>query len=457
MSVRVEGRPLTPVLPYGLKIETEGDDFKVIEPTDRSFAGRLVLPFVATGGLRMFDLDVPSSGTFTPEDLEHLWLAGQELATWRSRLALTSTDDAYAQPEPIGRTEVVADWHALELCAFEARRLLSAWPTRTGRELRWVPVGVGGGFEDLGYTEREVARAGYLSTSGDKPVVTRSARWFGKGERITLSAIASLAQEVSGLLRSTLSADDLRQVSMLAAPIEQVAAIAGSVTPRADPDASSWPPAFVRFASACIRVLTELLARQRGSQAVPLLDTDELYEAWLAVAVRDLISEQLGGGTEVSKGAIASWETDATTIDLRVKPSISRKSSVGQHEYRALVANTLVPDVVLSATRGAFTELAVLDAKAWVKMLPEDVLSETAKYLYGIRRMGSDQLPAIASVQIVSCAPQPNLMEADDAKVGFVHATPTAGTDALRSAVQHILDDLAAAIERREQEASLLT
>lgn len=455
--MQVEGRPLTPVLPYGLAIEPAGGEFKIIEPADRSFAGRLILPFVDAREVRMFDLDVPSSGTFTHEDLNLLWLAGSELATWRSRLAITSQENAYAQPQPIGHNEVVADWHALELCAFEARRLLTAWPTRIGRDLRWVPVGVGGGFEDLGYTEREVARTGYLTLINDQLVVTRSARWSGTGERITLAAVASLATEVLSLLSTTLSSSDLRAVAILTGPIAQVAATAAGPTSRADPDPSSWPPAFVRFVSSCLRVLTELLARQRGSQAVPLLDTDELFEAWLAVAVRDIIGETITPASSVSVGAIASWETDAMTIDLRIKPTVGRKSTVGKHDYRALVANALMPDVVLSATRGDFTELAVFDAKAWVKMLPEDVLSESAKYLYGLRRIGSEQVPAIASVHLVSCAPRPRLPDAADARIGYVHATPTLGGDALRTAVGQVLADLAGAIERREQEASLLS
>lgn len=457
VSARVEGRPLTPALPYGLIVEGDGDELRIIEPADRSFAGRLVLPFIGDSGLRMFDVDVPSSGSFTSEDLQQLWLAGQELATWRSRLALMSPDDGYAQPQPIGRTGMLADWHALESCSLEAMRLLDGWPRRVGRELRWVPVGVGGGFEDLGHTERQAARLGHLSYAEGDLVVARTARWFGRGERIALTAVSSLAIEVLSLVRATLSDDDLQAVIRWTRPIEQVAAIAAGPAHRADPGPSSWPPAFIRFAGACMRVLTELLARRRGHGAVPLLDTDELFEAWLAVRVRDFIGETLNGAESVSPGSISSWETDAMTIDLRVKPAIGRNTTIGREDYRALVANTLLPDVVVSATRGDFTELAVLDAKAWARMLPEDVLSESAKYLYGIRRTGSEQIPAIASVHIVSCAPTPDLSAAHDAKVGFVQATPTLGLDVLRATVGVVLSDLAAAIERREQEASPLT
>ena len=57
----------------------------------------------------------------------------------------------------------------------------------------------------------------------------------------------------------------------------------------------------------------------------------------------------------------------------------------------------LTPDLVLSATRGAETELMVLDAKGWAQMLPEDALSQSAKYLYGIRRTRDPRtVPAFA-------------------------------------------------------------
>lgn len=455
--MKVEGRPLLPALPYGLVIEAYGDDLQIVEPADRSFAGRLVLPFLAGRELRMFDLDVPSSGNFTELDLEKLWEAGRELASWRSRLALTSPEDAYAEPEAIGRTRVLADWHALELCALEAKRLLNTWPMRIGRELRWVPVGIGGGFEDLGYTEREVARVGHLSQYEGNTAVTRSARWFGRGERITLSVVSSLALEVSNLVQTALGEADRRALSQIMGPINHVGLLAAAPPQQADPDPSSWPPAFTRFAAACSRVLTELLARQRGDQAVPMLDTDELFEAWLAVAVRDHLSERLELAASVSEGAIVSWETNAMRIDLRVKPAIGRATEIGQNNFRALVASTLLPDVVVTATRGDFTAVAVLDAKAWAKMLPEDVLSESAKYLYGIRRVGSDRVPAITSVHIVSCAARPQIPFAADAKIGFVHATPTVGQTDMNSAVDDILAALASAIEHREQEASLLT
>lgn len=456
MSVRVDGRPLTPLLPYGLHIEAMGDDFMIVEPTDRSFAGRLILPFLAVDGVRMYDLDVPSSGNFTHDDLRELWLAGQELASWQSRRALATTTGAYATPQSVDHARVLADWHALEKCARQAEMLLREWPTRMGRVIRWVPVGVGGGFEDLDHTEREVGRLGYLAKRTDADlVVTRSARWFGKSEPLTLGAAAYMAERVVALVTETVSPDDLRVLRHLISPIQRVAHQALNPAGKTDPDPSSWPNPFLLFVAACMQVLAELEARERGNRAVPFLDTDELFETWLAVRVRDILSGRLEPAPVVSHGAIASWLDDAITYDLRIKPSIRRSTPLGAHKYRALVAQELVPDVVVSATRGDITEFAVLDAKAWAHMLPEEALTESAKYLYGVRRIDDDSLPAIASVCLVSCALKPDMPDHADARIDFVWATPTVGVDVLESVVEQTSVALAAAVEAREQEASL--
>lgn len=458
VSVRVEGRPLTPLLPYGLGIEPFGDDFVIVEPPDSRFAGRVVLPFVASGVVQVFDLDVPSSGDFTAEDLRLLWLSGQELASWQSRRALAAGSSAFARPEMVAKAAVLADWHALKQCARLAEGLLHQWPSRLGRELRWVPVGIGGGFEDLDRTEREVARRGYFATSpAGMRIATRSARWFGRPEPIALSAAAVMGSQVVTLVTSTVSTSELATLRDLIRPIQQVALRAANPSGQSDPEPSSWPPPFLRFVAACMQVLAELEARTQGAQAIPLLDTDELFEAWLAVTVRNLVGERVPAIAVASEGAIASWEDDAITFDLRVKPSIGRQTTIAAENYRALVAQELVPDVVLSATRGDITEFAVFDAKAWVRMLPEDVLSESAKYLYGIRRVGSARVPAVTSVDLVSCAPRPNLPDVVDARIGFVHATPTTGADALGETVERVISDLRQTIEEREQEASLLS
>lgn len=456
MSVRVGGRPLTPLLPYGLRIEAFAEDFVIVEPTDRSFAGRLVLPFLKDGEVQMFDLDVPSSGNFSHDDLDELWLAGQELASWQARRAIAVPTGAFASPTAVDRASVLADWHALEDCSRQARALLRDWPRRMGRALRWMPVGVGGGFEDLDRTERDVGRLGYLATSTDgDAVVTRSARWFGLPEPLALGAVAVMAENVVALVTSTVTRDELPLLSGLLAPIQHVATMATNFAGLTDPDPSSWPTPFLLFVASCMQVLAELEAHQRGDRAIPLLDTDELFEAWLAVRVREVISRRLRTAPAVSPGAIASWVDDEITYDLRLKPAIRRQTQLGAHKYRALVATELVPDVVVSATRGAITELAVLDAKAWTQMRSEQVLSESAKYLYGLRRTDDDTLPALMSVCLVSCAPKPEMPDSVDAKVDFVWATPTLGVDILVSTVWGITTALAGAVEAREQEASL--
>jgi hypothetical protein len=68
----------------------------------------------------------------------------------------------------------------------------------------------------------------------------------------------------------------------------------------------------------------------------------------------------------------------------------------------------------------------VLDAKGWAQMLPEDALSQSAKYLYGIRRTRDPRtVPAFAGVDLVTCASPAGLSGGDLARVAVSGATPT--------------------------------
>jgi hypothetical protein len=189
---------------------------------------------------------------------------------------------------------------------------------------------------------------------------------------------------------------------------------------------------------------------------VPLLDTDELYEAWLAVRVRAALDERFGAWRLPSSDALAAWYHDETVYELWLKPGISPAGrAFGNESYRAVVAELLTPDLVLSATRGDETELMVLDAKAWAKMLPEDALAQSAKYLYGIRRTRDVHVvPTLAGVDLVTCARSPRIVGGELAKVVVTSATPTAGVDALNARIGAILEQLAASLVERERRAS---
>jgi hypothetical protein len=202
--------------------------------------------------------------------------------------------------------------------------------------------------------------------------------------------------------------------------------------------------------------IAELQSFQRGEGVVPLLDTDELYEAWLAVHVRSAIDERLGPWLVPASDALAAWEHDDTTFELWLKPTISREGRVfGRESFCAVVAETLTPDLVMSASRGDETELMVLDAKSWARMLPEDALAQSAKYLYGIRRTDDiSAVPALAGVDLVTCAPSPNVRGADSVRIAVATATPTVGVEALHARLGATLDRLTAALVERERSVS---
>lgn len=449
---------LTPYLPYGLVIESvPGGGFVILEPPDRCLAGQLTLPYLVGRRLTLVDMLIPSNGRFNQDDLRLLWETGAELAAWRAaRLALARPEGDFGKPEFAGPRPWISDWRSVTACAHDGANLLSRWPTRLDRRMSWLPVGMPGGTEDLPMTERQVERRGYLLERHGAQTVTQSARWLGERRPLASTTVSVLAQAVVQLVRENVPAEQLALLRPLLNPLALVARVAAAPAGYRDPDPSSWPVLFAAFSASCMVAVAELQSSKRGEGVVPLLDADELYEAWLAVQVRAALDDRFGAWRLPGSDALAAWEHDDTLYELWLKPGISRDGRrFGRESFQALVAEQLTPDLVLSATRGDETELMVLDAKAWARMLPEDVLAQSAKYLYGIRRTREVlTVPALAGVDLVTCAQPPSISGSDLAKVAVTGATPTAGVAALRARVATILDQMAASLTERERFAS---
>ena len=264
----------------------------------------------------------------------------------------------------------------LRACAHDAANLLSRWPTRLDRRMSWLPVGMPGGTEDLPMTERQVERRGYLWNAKARRLSRRApagsvnaARWYPRPSPCWRRRSSSLSGQVCQLSNSLF-------FRPLLDPLALVARVAAAPAGYRDPDPSSWPVVFAAFSASCMVAIAELQSSERGEGVVPLLDTDELYEAWLAVQVRAALDDRFGAWKSPGSDALAAWEHDDTLYELWLKPGISRDGRrFGSESFQAVVAEQLTPDLVLSSTRGDETELMVLDAKAWAQMLPEDVLS----------------------------------------------------------------------------------
>ncbi len=405
---KLDGRMLTPYLPYGLVIEpAPAGGFVIVEPPDRCLAGQLTLPYLDQRRLAFVDLFIPSNGRFTQEDLRLLWATDAELAAWRAaRFALARRDGDFGKPEVAGHGLQISDWRSVTACAHDAARLLNSWPSNLDRRMSWLPVGVPGGTEDLPMTERQGERRGHVLERDGAWTVTQSARWLGERRPLVSVTISTLALAVAQLARASVPPEQLSPVRPLLEPLALVTRIAAAPVGSGDPDPSSWPVTFAAFAASCVITIAELQSSQRGEGVVPLLDTDEPYEAWLAVQVRAALDERFGPWSRPDSDALAGWEHEDTVYELWLKPAISNDGRVfGSGSFQAVVAEVLTPDLVLSATRGDKTGLLVLDAKAWAQMLPEDVLAQSAKYLYGIRRSrNAHAVPALAGVDLVTCA-----------------------------------------------------
>lgn len=451
------GRLLTPLLPYGLVLEPIGGDFVIYEPPERALAGTLTLPEVVDRDIEFAELTIPSNGRFTQEDLWLLWEAGAELSSWRqARMAVARDAGTFGAPEVVGAVETLRDWRSLTACANAAGMLLFSWPTVLDRQRTWLPVGVIGGVEDLMGTERSAEARGAVHERDDQMLVSQSARWRGARRSLTSVTVSTLATTVIDVVRSSLPEDQVGLLRPVLDPIASVARVATAPTGSRDPDPSSWPAPFIAFATACMRTLAELQSARRGTGVLPFLDTDELYETWLAIAVRRVLDARFGPWSVSESGALASWESDEAIIELWVKPVIARSGTdIAGVRLHALVADTLAPDLLLTVTRGDVAAFAVIDAKSWASMLPEQVLEESAKYLYGIRRSDDPTcVPAVAGVDLVTCAVAPRIGASEVSRVRVISATPTSGLDGLKDRIREVTEQLLASLEEREHMAS---
>jgi hypothetical protein len=443
-------------LPYGLTLEESPDGFVIHEPPDRSITGQLTLPIFSNGRLAIVDFNIPSNGRFSQEDLRLLWDAGAELARWKSRMALARQTGTFGKPDIAGTAERLRDWRSVEACAQAAAVLLHGWPTRLDRRPAWLPIGVSGGTEDVLLTVQEASERGYVIEQEDALAITQSARWVGDRQRLRSSSVAALAWTVIQMIRQTIPSAEMPLVRSLVNPIASVGQVASAPAGHRDPDPSSWAVPFITFAAACLRAIADLQSSIQGHGVVPLLDTDELYEAWLAIETRSALNEHLGDPTKPRSGALAAWEQDGIAFQLWLKPSISRIGRLfGTTTYLPLVTDLLAPDIVLSASRDDETALHILDAKSWSQMLPEQALEQSAKYLYGIRRESQmTRVPAITGVDLVTCAPLPTTFQPEISLVSVINATPTRASDSLRARIVAITGLLATEIEARERLAS---
>lgn len=404
----------------------------------------------------MTDLNVPSNGRFSQEDLHLLWVAGAELARWQARVALARRTGTFGSPQVGGTAEQLRDWRSLELCAHDAAALVNRWPTRLDRRSTWLPIGVPGGVEDVPLTAQEATERGHVVEQDDAPAITQSARWVGDRQPLHSASVAAMAWAVIQVVRQTVPRAEMGIIKSLINPIASVAQLAATPAGHRDPDPSSWPIPFITFVSSCLRAIADLQSSEHGHGVVPLLDTDELYEAWLAIQARDALDAHLGRQIMSRSDSLAAWERDDILYELWVKPALARSGrTFGARNYLALVAELLTPDLILSASRDDETAMHVLDAKSCAQMLPEQALEQSAKYLYGIRRETDVlQVPAIAGVDLVTCASAPTTPRPDASLVRVLSATPTRGSNVLRSRVAEITESLASEVEARERQAS---
>ncbi|MBX3098595.1 MAG: hypothetical protein KF761_03365 [Salinibacterium sp.] len=175
----------------------------------------------------------------------------------------------------------------------------------------------------------------------------------------------------------------------------------------------------------------------------------------MAIRTLDFFDTRLGNRHHSQAGALAAWRNDEILFELWLKPAFhGSPNTIGSEQFVSVISDDLVPDLLISATRGEHTELAAIDAKAWAKMLPEDVLTQGAKYLYGIRRHPDKAIvPALSSALIVTSAVRPHAIESDLAKLHVVRSTPTSEQSTLDVRLDALITELRETLANREREA----
>lgn len=405
VHVDASGALLPLVLPVGLQLDRlrqEGAVEIQLRPANpfSTFVGRLAIPQLVAGKVRIAALDVPPPDPWRWGDIRNMLAAVRRLglpdpsgggALHRGGVSMRSSRHELA-------------WEALNRCSDAATIALSHWPTRSVRHQVERPLELSRGIELVNLTERKLGQGIDLLRAKDgrlAPAMT--ARRVGRVEPWTNRSIATVAGQVCRVVRSAKERSVFGEApSALVAPIRSLSYRSRPTVPVPDPPFSSWPPAFSDAYVASLAVLTATADGGLRSGWVSLADLWRLYETWLAERSFGILRRILGEPTwtDDTERVTCGWRGDSWELELRHPCTFTSnpRKMVGCRWWS--VSSELEPDVVLVAKGPAGPRLVVLDAKARKRLTPGDLASEASKYLWGIRRDGDATLGVTAAVLV---------------------------------------------------------
>jgi hypothetical protein len=403
--VQVPGYLLALNLPRSVEMHRESnEEVRLVESPDPLLecCGDIVLPWVNRAGPGVTTLTVPPPQPFQADDIRTMWQARNRLIA--SRRPPTSGEAEWSRLERIVGKDV--DWTALEDAVKSAVSILASWPTQTVPTTAWLPVDRPGGRLLINMTERSSRTHRLPTGQSGAPAVT--ARRSAVLEKRTLHAVAA----VSGLLAERLAGlagldqvPDLRD--RLVGVFKQVASRSNPRRPVADPPPSVWPTAFTATYSACLRALSTIRDLGAGDGSAPLSEVWELYQAWVAEAIRSAMEGVLGPSMKTSghKTCIGRWIDVQGEVELHYQPQIPARGAASFQGYGLVAAiSDLDPDLLLIRTDAGGVRLIVVDAKKRsAAMLGEDLAGHSSKYLWGIRNSAAPEVvPSIQGAIMVA-------------------------------------------------------
>jgi hypothetical protein len=444
VSVDVPGTLLPLVLPPGLRLDRlrQGGLAEIQLRPDSpigTFVGRLSIPYLTGGRVRLAALDVPPPDPWRWGDIRTMLDAVERLA-----LPDASASGAMRKGRAssfVSRRELA--WTALNHCSSAASAVLAQWPVRWSHRQVYQPLEHSRGTELIDVTERQLGqRIDVVQSKDGRVVPLETVRRVGHVEPWTNRSIATVTRQVCLVVLSAKEKSVFGDApTALTAPIRALSHRARPALPIPDPPFSSWAPVFSEAYEASLNVLMATASGGRRSGWVPLSDLWRLYEGWLAERSLTILQRILGkpSWTSGTERIACGWAGENWELEIRHPCTFSNKPRLLSGHKWWSVSSELEPDVGMIANGPSGPRFVALDAKARGRVTAGELASEASKYLWGIRRDTESQF-GVNAVILVSPFGGEEPYQRDAASQWSLHGHPHAPKGAPQGKVGTDLD-----------------
>ncbi len=430
MSVDVPGAPLPLVLPEGLVLSrVVGSGLKEVlleaDSPASVFVGRLTIPTLVQGRIRLCALDIPLPPPWRWGDIRSMLAAVQRLAL--DYPASVGGLHSTLARSVFSRSNLV--WEALNRCSTAASAALTRWPSRDHRRMTVHPLELSRGTEVIDATERILgSQIDLLRGKLGRVAPMATVRRVGSAMPWRSRSLGAVAEHVCHLVAIAEEKGKLGESpEILIAPIRALAHRARPEIPLQDPPLSSWPPVLAEAYVAAHAVLGMVVQGGREIGWTPLSNIWRLYEIWIVERTVAILKRLLGPPTYTpdEDRVSAGWSRGSWKLELYHPCRFGRQPQemVGRTWWS--VSSELIPDVVLVANSRDGPRLVILDPKNRGALSRGELAQEASKYLWGIRRDDNSTFGTTAVV-LVSPYGGDRPYDPDSAMQWSIHGHPNA-------------------------------